>query len=154
LARVRSNKSSRYLNSGGVIGRAGELAVLWKTLIEQEKSYFRKYSSRGQYWDDQGTVALSYLIGNPYNITLDVNSRLFLSVNDVMPEFGKDGKLGFGGNAHVPAVLHFNGYAKAALWKHKYWFQKHLPMYNKTHFSFRVNSAGKHEPWSELCGTF
>ncbi|KAK9918191.1 hypothetical protein WJX75_002160 [Coccomyxa subellipsoidea] len=43
---------------------------------------------------------------------------------------------------------------RAALWKHKYWFQKHLPMYNKTHFSFRVNSAGKHEPWSELCGTF
>jgi hypothetical protein len=57
-----------------VIGRAGELAVLCKTLIEQDKSYFRILSSRGQYWDDQETVALSYLIGNPYNITLDVNS--------------------------------------------------------------------------------
>lgn len=71
-----------------------------------------------------------------------------------MPEFGKDKKLGFRGDVHVPAVLHFNGYAKAALWNQKHWFQKHLRMYDKSHLRFRVNSDGKRKPWSELCGTF
>jgi len=156
LAQERSNASSRFLNSGGVIGRAGALSRLWKTLMEQEKSYFTKYSSKGQYWDDQGTVALSYLIGNPYNISLDVASRIFLSTNDAMPEFGPDGRLFYKGEGgmqrHVPAVMHFNGYAKAALWEHAEWFQEHFPMHDKAKLSFRVNSSGARKSWQQLCG--
>ena len=155
LAKVHSDAASRFLNSGGVIGHAGELAALWKTLIEQEKAYFQKYSSKGQYWDDQGTVALSYLVGNPYNITLDVQSRIFYSASDGVPEFGQDGKLLFTGEQarkHVPAVMHFNGYAKPALWNHKEWFREHFPVHDTQKLSFRVNSSGKRKSWSQLCG--
>lgn len=66
--------ASKFLSSGGVIGRAGPLARLWKTLIKQEVAHFKKFSSRGQYWDDQGTIALSYLIGNLFDIVLDLHS--------------------------------------------------------------------------------
>ena len=101
-------------------------------------------------------MSLSYLIGNPHNITLDVDSRIFLSTNDKMPEFGRDGKLFFKGDQahkHVPAIMHFNGYAKAALWKHKNWFQKYFAVQDNVMVSFRINSGGKRKTWLQLCGT-
>ena len=93
---------------------------------------------------------LSYITGNPFNITLDSRSRIFLSANDLLPEFGPDGLLLVNGTREaVPAVVHFNGYAKTKLWQEHAWFHQHYP-YNDS-LAFRVGLPPKRTPVSHLC---
>ena len=63
--------TSRFLNSGGVVGRAGKLADFWGHIwsLPAEK--------RGI--NDQATIAEIFCDGNPFNISLDYRSEIFFS---------------------------------------------------------------------------
>lgn len=129
---------------------------MWKALIEQDKSYFRRFNSRGHYWDDQGTTSMSYYIGNPYNISLDSDQRIFRVAYDAIPEFGPDGRFHHSGDVsqrHAAPVVHFNGPTREALWNNSAWLRQHYPVRDQSKLSFRVNLLGERMTWSQLCGS-
>lgn len=111
------------------------------------------YNSRGIYWDDQGTCHLSYLVGNLFNITLDSQSKIFLAALDDRPDFGTSGELLVNGSHEgVPAMVHFNGYAKTQLWHSHDWFDVHYP--RNEDFTFRLGVAEKRTSYAQLCSQY
>lgn len=99
------NVPARYINTGGLIGRAGRLGEFWRDMEGRETVV-----------NDQGTIAESFCGGNPHNLTLDYFSQIFFShfnAADALRPTVHEGRQMFrvsdGEVDFVPAVVHFNG---------------------------------------------
>lgn len=97
---------AKYINTGGVIGRAGNLAAFWADM-----------QTRDVIHNDQGTIAADLCDGNPHNITLDYESAVFFShfnaADNLHVTTQHDGQkiaqVLDNSVRNIPAVLHFNG---------------------------------------------
>ena len=93
----------QFLNSGAVIGKAGELRKWFEDSIQIMAS---------DHINDDQELATTMLVSGKYNATLDVRSSMFFSMNGALNLLEQDPNTFLFKNAvtqQIPGAIHFNG---------------------------------------------
>ena len=138
-------KAVQFLNSGAAIGRAGALKEWFTDSIELLQS--------GEN-DDQAIAAVLFLSGK-YSVTIDLMSKMFMSMYDAANVVEHDESVGRYRNTatqSIPGILHFNG-GKSVLPKFRdsMWYKRQNDFNPIQKGVFMPLKGNKFIPHSKVC---